>query len=161
QEVQPQPSVNTTGPHQKLAQLAILAILTVAIGTWFTFQRRAELHDNRTPASVEERLDSITLYDNGGHLRIGWNRHAAPILKNKTGLLEITEAGRVSRVELDANQLRSGNVFYDRRSHTVAVTLKVDGVEASAIYVGQPPNRISQNSPPETAAQAPAPVTPP
>src|SRR5206468_12539987 len=69
-------------------------------------------------------------------------------------LLEITEGDHTAKIELDAEQLRSGTVLYNRVSRDVGVTMKFAGSEESAVFAGAaPPERPERSR--EAADAAP------
>ncbi len=84
---------------------------------------------------------ALGVSDNAGQLRIVWDRTARPVQNSKAGHLEIVDGGQKLWMELDAEQLRVGNVTCPRRSNDVTVRLVVEPergapVEESARFVG-------------------------
>ena len=82
----------------------------------------------------------LQVRDEGGQLRIEWNR--AAVAHARAAVLEIHdgEAGRM--LDLDAALLSHGNFFYARASGDVTVTLRAhlpELVEDTARFVGSPP----------------------
>ncbi len=68
---------------------------------------------------------ALRVFDTNGQLRILWNRDAKPVSEGRTAHLEINDGGARVWVELDGEQLRDGNVTYQRHSSNVAVRLVV------------------------------------
>ncbi len=98
--------------------LALIAAAGVAGGIyWFT--QSQEL--------------SLGVTDSGGQLRIAWDRMARPVRNSKTGHLEIVDGGQKLWIELDAEQLRVGNVTCQRRSNDVTVKLVVQPESGSRV----------------------------
>jgi len=87
---------------------------------------------------------ALTLQDNQGHLRIGWNRAATPFSEHPSGLLEVKEGDRVTRFDLKGDQVQRGTFDYSRSSSDVVVNLKVGGVEETAVFVGPPPAAVQE-----------------
>jgi hypothetical protein len=87
---------------------------------------------------------ALTLQDNQGHLRIGWNRAATLFSQHPSGLLEVKEGDRVTRFDLQGDQVQRGTFDYSRRSSDVVVNLKVGGVEETAVFVGPPPAAVQE-----------------
>jgi proteasome lid subunit RPN8/RPN11 len=106
--------------------LALVAAAGIATGIYWYTQSQAL---------------SLGVSDNGGQLRIAWDRTARPVQNSKAGHLEIVDGGQKLWMELDAEQLRIGNVTCPRRSNDVTVRLVVEPehgkpVEESARFVG-------------------------
>jgi len=84
---------------------------------------------------------SLGVSDSEGQLRIVWDQMARPVANGKAGHLEITDGGQKVWMDLDAEQLRVGNVTCPRRSNEVTVRLVVEPesgapVEEVARFVG-------------------------
>jgi hypothetical protein len=107
--------------------LALITATGFAIGIyWFTQQSQAL---------------SLEVSDNAGQLRIRWDRTARPVQNSSGGRLEILDGRQKLWIELDAEQLRVGNVTCPRRSNEVTVRLLVKPgngapVEEVARFVG-------------------------
>jgi hypothetical protein len=87
---------------------------------------------------------ALTLQDNQGHLRIGWNRAATLFSQHPSGLLEVKEGDRVTRFDLQGDQVQRGTFDYSRSSSDVVVNLKVGGAEETAVFVGPPPAAVQE-----------------
>lgn len=86
---------------------------------------------------------SLRAFDQGGQLRVEWDRAAAPIGEAQSGVLEIVDGGQKTLIPLDREHLNSGGISYGRRTADVDVRLKVmgpGGVTAREVtrFVGPP-----------------------
>jgi proteasome lid subunit RPN8/RPN11 len=86
---------------------------------------------------------SLRAFDQGGQLRVEWDRAAAPIGEAQGGVLEIVDGGQKTLIPLDREHLNSGGISYGRRTADVDVRLKVmgpGGVTAREVtrFVGPP-----------------------
>ena len=86
---------------------------------------------------------SLRAFDQGGQLRVEWDRAAAPIGEAQSGVLEILDGGQKTLIPLDREHLQSGGISYGRRTADVDVRLKVmgpGGVIAQEVtrFVGPP-----------------------
>jgi hypothetical protein len=70
---------------------------------------------------------SLRAFDQGGQLRVEWDRAAAPIGEAQSGVLEIVDGGQKTLIPLDREHLNSGGISYGRRTADVDVRLKVMG----------------------------------
>jgi proteasome lid subunit RPN8/RPN11 len=91
---------------------------------------------------------SLRAFDQGGQLRVEWDRAAAPIVEAQSGVLEVVDGGQKTLIPLDREHLQSGGISYGRRTADVDVRLKVmgpGGVIAQEVtrFVG-PPARPSR-----------------
>ncbi len=106
--------------------LAVLAVAGLAGGIyWFT----------------QSQALSLRVSDSRGQLRIEWDRMARPVQNSKAAHLEIMDGGQKIWMELDAEQIRVGNVTCARRSNDVTVRMVVQPesgkpVAEVARYVG-------------------------
>jgi proteasome lid subunit RPN8/RPN11 len=87
---------------------------------------------------------SLRAYDQGGQLRVEWDRAAAPVREARGGGLEIIDGGTKTEIPLDREHLDSGGINYARRTADVDVRLKVigpggDSVQEVTRFVGPPP----------------------
>jgi proteasome lid subunit RPN8/RPN11 len=134
--------------------LALVAAAGIAAGIYWYTQSQAL---------------SLGVSDNGGQLRIVWDRTARPVQNSKAGHLEIVDGGQKLWMELDAEQLRIGNVTCPRRSNDVTVRLVVEPergvpVEESARFVGlgAPPAAVASAENQAAGGNAPSrPANPP
>ncbi len=76
--------------------------------------------------NVQQAL-SLRAFDQGGQLRVEWDRAAAPIVEAQSGVLEIVDGGQQTLIPLDREHLNSGGISYGRRTTDVDVRLKVMG----------------------------------
>jgi proteasome lid subunit RPN8/RPN11 len=86
---------------------------------------------------------SLRAFDQGGQLRVEWDRAAAPIAEAQSGVLEIVDGGEKTIIPHDREQLNSGGIGYGRRSADVDVRLKVMGLGGAVAqevtrFVGPP-----------------------
>jgi hypothetical protein len=85
----------------------------------------------------------LQVADHDGQLDIRWNRQARAITRAGSGFVEIADGLHRVRIDLDASQLRSGSVAYERTSAeaTVRMVLRApDGatVQEAAQFRGIP-----------------------
>lgn len=103
---------------------AVLAVILVAlVGV------PKLLRSSQPPKPLE--AVNLRLLDDQGHLQIEWDRNSPLIQAADRAILEITDAGKVSPVELDAPSIRQGRILYARLSSdvTVRLTLQQGGKE--------------------------------
>src|SRR5207248_10097972 len=65
--------------------------------------------------------------DNGGRVRIEWNRFSDPILEASKGSLLIVDGGERLEKSLSPELLHSGGLVYHRKSPDVEIRLRVYG----------------------------------
>jgi protein TonB len=96
--------------------VALLAALSGGLA-WYSFRPSrtprmsatpAEGTIQRTDAGLELRLER----GGGGDMRVQWNRAAPAIQKASGGWLRIQEGTKTRELDLDVDQLRSGNLLY-------------------------------------------------
>jgi hypothetical protein len=64
-----------------------------------------------------------------GQVRIEWNHGRRPVLGGASGTLEIEDGGQITKLALDAVQIRSGDAVYVQRTSHITVRLKLNGLK--------------------------------
>jgi len=103
---------------------------------------------HRTPAAPPQRSSTapMALYvqHDGGALRLHWD----PAVHARSGVIWIQDSAHETRLDLNADELRSGVASYWPESREVTFRLQLDGGPASSI-------RASADEPPPPPAAAP------
>lgn len=152
----PRQSLHRAQPSAMLWAALLVAGIAVAAALYWV---------GRAPQQL-----ALRVVDSGGQLRITWNRAAAAVKNAQKANLEITDGSERIWLEIDADQLRTGNVTYMRKSGNVMVRLTVSlpGVPAAeevARFLGPPVRQTADATPPDTgsasrAGQTPLPANP-
>ena len=129
------PQFNTpAAPSKSVRSLTAIAlvVLLAAIGGLALYR-----------LSQPARL-ALGVADSAGQLRITWDRDSRAVRDGTGAHLEITDGIGKIWVELDREQLRSGNFTYARQSSSVMVRLQVERaghqpIEEIARFLGAPP----------------------
>jgi proteasome lid subunit RPN8/RPN11 len=94
-------------------------------------------------ASNAPQALSLRAYDQGGQLRVEWDRASLPVGEASSGMLEIADGGEKVNIPLNREHLASGGISYARRTGDVDLRLKVTGSGGTAQevtrFVGSPP----------------------
>lgn len=141
---EPAKAANEETVHRKwLLPAALLAgfVLSAAVYLVFTNAMRV----------------SLRVVDMGGQLHIEWSRVALAVRWGQGAELEIKDGSAQTQLELDARDLRTGTVTYERQSTNVLVRMRVHTraagvIEETAQFVG--PLRVAA----PVAAPAPSPA---
>ena len=64
-----------------------------------------------------------------GQVRIEWNHGRRPVVGGASGTLEIEDGGLITKLALDAVQIRSGDAVYVQRTSYITVRLKLNGLK--------------------------------
>jgi hypothetical protein len=94
---------------------------------------------SRAPAGL-----SLRALDEGGQLRIDWNRNSRVIEQSRSGALEIEDGSLMVHDELSPEHLRAGSITYLRTTGNVVVRLLVRGADQNTFteisrFLGPPP----------------------
>jgi hypothetical protein len=89
--------------------------------------------------------------DQGGQVRIGWDRLARPVLASDKATLIIVDGDNKIETELSPELLHSGNMVYNRKSSNLEIRLRVYGPDNDPIQEltrlsGLPPGPDEQAS---------------
>lgn len=121
-------------------------LLVVVIAILAAAAAAAALY-SRAPASPPPlgpfAFDAV---DTNGQLRIHWDQSAKAVREASRGILEIHDAGKTARFDLDTANVRGGSVTYARQGDDVSMRLTVYEPSGASLtqlsrFVGPPPTR--------------------
>ena len=125
------PAPPAAAPAQRrrwLAAAAAVSLLVAVAAVW-----------NHREASV-----ALHVADTAGQLRIQWDRSAPAVRRARSGRLDIQDGASRVQIALGPDQLRNGDVVYERRAGSVLVRLVLERQGARPLetviqYVGEAP----------------------
>ncbi len=71
--------------------------------------------------------------DNGGQVRIEWNKSAGPVISAERASVLIVDGDRKSTTALTPDGLRAGNLVYRRQTPDLEIRLRVFGPNADPV----------------------------
>jgi hypothetical protein len=102
-----------------------LSFVFLLLGVVLGFQAALTMGGKAAGGGTVDYSLGLTVSKEGTNLSVKWDREAPAIRAAQKGMLEIEDAGYTKPVELDAAQLRNGNILFTNSSKTVRFRLIV------------------------------------
>lgn len=102
-----------------------MSFVFLLLGVVLGFQAALTMGGKGTGGGTIDYSLGLTLSKEGTNLSVKWDREAPAIRAAQKGVLEIEDAGYTKLVDLDAAQLRNGNILFTNSSKTVRFRLIV------------------------------------
>jgi hypothetical protein len=102
-----------------------LSFVFLLLGVVLGFQAALTMGGKVTGGGTIDYSLGLTVSKEGSNLSVKWDREAPAIKAAQKGVLEIEDAGYTKPVDLDAAQLRNGNILFTNSSKTVRFRLIV------------------------------------
>jgi hypothetical protein len=130
--------------------MAAAGLIMIAIAAAIVLRQRAPSSPPPIVRIPDESSIALSVQHDGAALRLRWNPEAAAIRAATAGVLSISDGVRQSRLDLNAQDLRSGVASYWPESREVTFRLALNNDAAGTI-------RASADAP---AAERPSPFEP-
>jgi hypothetical protein len=102
-----------------------MSFVFLLLGVVLGFQAALTMGGKVGGAATTDYALGLTVIKEGANLSVKWDRTAPAIRAAQKGVLEIEDAGYTKPVDLDAAQLRNGNILFTNSSKTVRFRLIV------------------------------------
>jgi hypothetical protein len=125
----PEPAYAHTSPSKSRARggwvWIPLSFVFLLLGVVLGFQAALTMGGKSNAGGTIDYSLGLTVSKEGTNLSVKWDRDAPAIKAAQKGVLEIEDAGHSQPVDLDAAQLRNGNILFTNSSKTVRFRLIV------------------------------------